>query len=223
MKMNEKQKARELRKQGLSMNEIRNKLKVSKSSVSIWVRDVELTERQKQELSKKGIKTEVVEKRRNTRLYRERIQRQTVVNKAKKDITKFSEKDLFLTGVVFYWAEGGKTQRGLVRFSNGDPNAIEVMMKFFRKTCAVPEKKFRGHIHIHCHLDVKKAEKYWSEVTKIPIKQFFKTYNKPNKSSKNTRTSLPYGTFDIYVCDTKLFLKLKGWAERVHELVTLEI
>ena len=39
-------KAQSLRKKGLSIKDIEKKLKVSRSSVSLWVRDVELTKKQ---------------------------------------------------------------------------------------------------------------------------------------------------------------------------------
>lgn len=215
MKVNEKNLARELRKRGWSINDIYRKLDVAKSSASTWVRDIELTTFQKKELSEKGVKKEVIERRRITRLTRENTRRQAIIDKAKQDIHRLSEKDLFLVGITLYWAEGGKTQRGLVRFSNSDPGAIEVMMTFFRKICRVPEKKFRGYIHIHPHLDVKKAESYWSSISRIPLNQFYKTYRKPNKASLGKKDSLPLGTLDIYVCDTELFLKIMGWIEGI--------
>jgi len=218
MKLEEKNLARELRKHGWSLNEIREKVKVSKSSVSIWVRDIELTDAQKQKLSKKGVSKEIIEKQRSTRLKRENARRQNIIDNAKRDIRTLSKNDLFLVGVALYWAEGGKTG-GVVRLSNGDPRIIQVTMRFLRKICGVPEKKFRGYIHIHPHLDHKRAEKYWSEVSGIPRSQFYKTYRKPNISSLNKKDSLPFGTFDVYVCNTELFLKIKGWTEKVHELV----
>lgn len=110
---------------------------------------------------------------------------------------------------MLYWAEGGKTQRP-VRFSNGDPEMIKIIMHFFRTACEVPESKFRGYIHIHPHLDHIKAETYWSEVSGIPFGQFFKTYRNKNKSSQNKRNSLPYGVLDVYVLDTQLFYKIQG-------------
>lgn len=115
---------------------------------------------------------------------------------------------------MLYWAEGGKTQR-MVRFSNGDPEMIKIMMAYFRNICDVDESKFRGYIHIHPHLDFRNAEKYWSNVTDIPLGQFFKTYRKQNRSSLNKRNTLPNGVLDIYVLDTELFLKITGWARGI--------
>lgn len=216
MKTEEKKLAINLRQQGWSMNEIRKKLGVAKSSVSLWVRNIQLTDSQKQQLSEKGIKKEVIERRRITRLTKENARRQIIVDKAKNEIHDLSWKELKLIGIALYAAEGGKTG-GVARFSNGDPNLIKVMMKFFRVICKVPKEKFRGYIHIHPHLDTKRAENYWSSISGIPLSQFYKTYCKQNKSSKNKRDSLPFGTFDIYICNTELFLRMKGWAEGIYK------
>ena len=49
-KLELKLKARELRKNGLSVKAIQEKLKVSRSSVSLWVRDIKLTRKQLEKL-----------------------------------------------------------------------------------------------------------------------------------------------------------------------------
>ncbi len=216
MKLTEKLLALDLREKGYSINEIATRLDVSKSSASLWVRNVQLTTDQVNILSAKPFTKASVEKRRATRLINEAQKREIIFLKAKKEIRALSYKELWLIGVMLYWAEGGKTQR-MVRFSNGDPEMIKIMMHFFRIICKVPEAKFRGYIHIHPHLDFKKAEIYWSEISGIPLKQFFKTYRKQNKSSQNKKDSLPNGVMDIYVLNTELFLRISGWAQGVFE------
>lgn len=217
MKPKEKNLALNLRKQGWSMNEIKDKLRVSKSSISLWVRNIKLTDDQKRALSQKGLTKESIERRRATRLSRENARRQIIVDAAREEIDTLSELELKLIGVALYWAEGGKTNRGSVQLSNGDPRIIRLMMKFFKKICKVPKEKFRAHIHIHPHLNIKKAENYWSSISGIPLNQFYKTYSKPNKASQNKKDSLPFGTFDIYVHSTELFLKIKGWTEGIYQ------
>ncbi|HEX9721750.1 MAG TPA: hypothetical protein VGA53_00640 [Candidatus Paceibacterota bacterium] len=219
MKTKEKNLAIKLRRQGYSINDIYRKLGVGKGSVSLWVRNIPLTEDQKQELSARGTKKAIIEKRRTTRLSNESARRQKIVDGAKKEIIRLSKNHLFLIGVALYWGEGGKT-KGIVRFSNSDPHMIQVMMNFFKQICKVPEERFRGYIHIHPHLDHKEAERYWSQVSGIPLERFYKTYRKPNKASTNQKDSLPFGTFDVYICSTELLLKLKGWTEKIVELST---
>ncbi|HLC49263.1 MAG TPA: helix-turn-helix domain-containing protein [Candidatus Andersenbacteria bacterium] len=211
MKHIQKREAIRLRKKGWSINDIYKKLDVAKGTVSVWVRDVSLTPAQLQELAQRSHARSAVEKRRTSRLLNESNKRQLVVDNAKSDITQVTKSDLFLIGVMLYWAEGGKKQRGSVRFSNSDPLMIRVMMRFFRVICMVPEEKFRIHLHIHMHLDYQKAEKYWSKITGIPLNHFYKTYNAPNKGSQNKKDNLPNGTIQVYVSDTILFLKIQGW------------
>ncbi len=221
MKVKEKQRSIYLRNKGYSIKEIARILKVSKGSVSVWVRDVELSESQKYILRQKNSQIDLIERRRNTRLKNENSKRQKIISCAKLEIKNISVQELKILGTMLYWAEGGKTARGSVRFSNSDPEMIKTMMVFFRKICKVPESKFRGHIHMYDHANVKNAEKFWSNVTSIPKKQFFKTYAKNSKSSLGKRKTLLQGTFDIYVCDTKLFLTIQGWIEKIREVTLI--
>lgn len=215
MNLKQHEEAKKLRREGCSINEISKILSTAKSNVSVWVRDVKLTSRQAEELRKRGLKKDVIDRRRQTRLDNESSRRGLIIKNAEKEIDLLTAREIWLIGILLYWAEGGKTQRGLVRFSNGDPHMIKFMMVFFKKICKVPKEKFRGYIHIHPHLDYKEAERYWAAESGIPLGQFFKTYRKKNKSSKNLRNSLPFGTMDIYICDTNLFLRIYGWTRGI--------
>jgi hypothetical protein len=218
MKIIEKEKARKLRKQGKSINQIVAEAGFSKASVSEWVRDIVLTKAQKNKISMRGRSIESIEKRRINRLANEQNKRQIIINTAKKDFTNISSEQLKLIGIILYLGEGGKTQR-TTRLTNSDPEIIRIMMRFFRETCNVPENKFSGHIHTFTHTDIRKTEEYWSKVTGIPVNQFYKTYTKPSSASLQKRDTLPFGTFDIYVNDVKIFLTITGWIERIKELV----
>jgi hypothetical protein len=218
MKVIEKERARALRSKGKSINEIVREEGFSKASVSLWVRDILLTETQKKRISEKGRSVDSIERRRANRLTNEENKRQIIIDKAKEDFHSISFEELKLIGIILYLGEGGKTKRGLVRLANSDPAVIQIMMKFFRNVCEVSEDRFRGHIHTFTHADVEKTEKYWSKITGIPRNQFYKTYIKPSAASLQKRNTLPFGTFDIYVCDTKLFLTIIGWIEKVKTL-----
>lgn len=216
MKLDERNKAIELRRNGYAIKKIATEIGVAKSSVSLWVRNVKLTDEQTKNLKSLPFTTNAIEKRRNSRLKNELAKRQVVISQAKSEIINIDNYNLWLIGVMLYWAEGGKTQR-MVRFSNGDPKMIKIIMKFFKIICKVPPEKFRGYIHIHQGLDSNLAEKYWASVSGISLNQFFKTYKKPNKSSQNKKDTLPNGVLDVYVLDTNLFYKIQGWAEGIFE------
>ncbi len=201
-----------LRAQGQSINQIAKKLKVSKSSVSVWVKDVKLSHKHILKLKKNSQSKSSIKKRRESRLRNEQIKRDILINKARGEIGCITRRELWVIGTMLYWAEGGKTQR-MVRFSNGDPEMIKVMMRYFMEVCGIPISKIHGYIHIHEHLDFVKAESYWQKISGIPDEQFYKTYRKSKTKSK--RKTLPYGVMDIYIMDVKLFLKIKGWTAGV--------
>lgn len=218
MKVIDKAIAIDLRKKGKSINEIVKSTGFSKGSVSVWVRDVVLSNEQKKRISEHGRSMQSVEKRRLSRLKNEHEKRLVVTNEAKKDFTNLSERDLKLIGITLYLGEGAKTRRGIVQFTNSDPIVIKIMMRFFREICLVPEKKFRGSIHTFEGADISKSEKYWSNLSSIPLNQFYKTYTKQSSASLKKRQTLSHGTFDIYVCNTKLFLTIMGWIEKIKEI-----
>ena len=216
MKKVEKDNSRALRKRGYSMSEIARTLGVAKSSVSLWTGDIELTSRQKQELSEQGRSVESIERRRFSRLNNERARRRIYFEKGVAEVESTSKRDLFFLGAALYWGEGSKTSRGTINFTNADPRSIQVMVRYFKEVCGVTDQKFHGHVILHPHLDARKAERYWSRISGIPLTRFQKTSMQHNKASQNKKDSLPLGTFSVSVYDTLLYLRLMGWMEGMY-------
>lgn len=220
MKILERNNARILRKKGMSMNEIIQKTGYSKASVSDWTKDIVLTKKQRERLSLKGRSMESIERRRKSRLFNESKKRQIITDKAKADFSDLSERELKIIGSMIYWGEGGKTKRNMARISNSDPIIIKVIMKYFRDICGVPNSKFRASVHTFTYANIEKTIGHWVEISGIPKDQFFKPYIKQSSASFQKRHTLPFGTLDIYVCDTKVFLTIMGWIEKISEILT---
>lgn len=216
MKKTERDHSRKLRRQGHSMNGIVRILGVAKSSVSLWTRDIELTLKQRQKLSENGRSVESVERRRQARLTNERARRRPYFENAVAGVGRLSRRDLFFLGAALYWGEGSKTKRGTVDFTNADPRSVQIMMRYFKEICNVPDHKFRGHVTLHPHLDATKAERYWSKISGIPPARLYKTSMQHNKASKNKKDSLPLGTFAINIHNTVLYLRIMGWMEGIY-------
>lgn len=213
MKKEEQLKARALRKKGYSIGDIARRLRVSRGSVSLWVRDIKLTSSQRAQLTANGFSKNAIEKRRINRISKRKKAHLAVFQDAQHEVDRLSKKDLWLLGVALYWGEGSKTYKGVVSISNSDPAVIKIMMRFYREILNVSEERFRCHVHTFSHLNANVTEKYWSSITNVPVKQFYKTYSKPSKAGKGKRDTLPYGTVAVDVCDTKLLLKMMGWIE----------
>ena len=218
MKLNEKFIAIKLRKQGLSYHNILNKVNVSKSSLSLWLRDIELTPKQQEKLfiGREKSRYFAGSKKKAIRI----VQTNDIINKSKKEVLSFIKNPLFLIGLSLYWAEGTKNSNESVRFSNSDKAMIELMMRWFREICNVPEKKFRVQVHmhsLHCQPDL---EKYWSRIASVPQRQFYKTYVK--QTSLGQRKNILYnGTCTVTINSRELFRKIMGWKLGLQEYLNI--
>jgi hypothetical protein len=213
-KIEDKFRAQNLRRQGLSYKEILRVISVSKSTISLWCRDIQLTEKQKARLlrnkqfgQQKGslVAAEIKRKMRIERIEKIKIS-------AKKDLGKIINRDIFITGIALYAAEGTKRD-GRAAFANSDPKLIKFMTNWFMNIAKVPKEKLRGAIWLHEELDEVKAKKFWSDLTGIPKNQFHKTYiAKIQNGNKKIRKNIhQYGVFTVRFSDSAIHRKIMGW------------
>jgi transposase len=213
-KLEEKKLAFKLRRQGLSYNEIEEKVPVSKDTLSRWCRDVILTPSQMGRLRKKRLKG--AERGRiigAKRQQRDRVKRtKKLLEEGKREIGLLNGRDRFIAGVSLYLGDGLKGDK-CIGFSNSNSKIISFMMSWFREFCQIPEEKFRGQIWIHDNLDEPRARKYWSGVARIPISRFQKSYIARNKiKSKKIRKQLhQHGVFAVRVSSAEIQRKILGW------------
>ncbi|MBI5456267.1 hypothetical protein HY969_00860 [Candidatus Kaiserbacteria bacterium] len=217
MRRREKEQARLLRQSGKSVKEIERLLNVPRSSVSVWVRDIPLTAMQKKRLSERGHSLEVLEKRRSTRLANESRRRTIFLEKGHSDIKEFPDIDVFMLGIGLYLGEGSKTDRGKIELSNTDPRIIQIFIRFLMQSCGYPLSRIHATIGIHSHLSIDKAEKYWSTISGIPLRQFSKTFIQISRAGKGERDKLPFGTFSVGVYDTAARVRLEGWIQGIYK------
>lgn len=207
MKLKQRIRAVVLRKKGWMMPTIRKELQVSKSTLSLWLRDITLTPKQKIQILKGRDYSRFMagEKKKNNRI----ATTQQLIKEGRREALSLVNDSFFVSGVMLYWAEGAKKD-GTLKFANSDPVMIKFMMKWLREMCAVPTEKFRISVHIHSLHCKPNIESYWSKITQIPKKQFYKTQIKKT-SLRHRRNKLYNGTCTICVSDVKLFRKMLGW------------
>ncbi len=184
MKTGLKNEAEKLRKNGFSFREISEKLEISKSTASLWLRNIELSEIAKERIHKLGVIGRI--RGNNSVKNRITIEDGKISANAKKNINQcnFLKKDLKIVCALLYWCEGGKTEKSQLTFINSDPKLVKYFIDTFRKAFDVDESKFRALIHLHDYHDANEQISFWSEITKIPRLQFTKPYNKPNTGKR---------------------------------------
>jgi Putative ATPase subunit of terminase (gpP-like) len=185
-KVEQQNRARDLRAQGWTIKEIEAELGVSRSSVSIWVRDVEVDP---------AVWAERVgtrrnhgwEKRRETFDRRSAARATAVREQAEQRLGQMTDRDLFIAGLALYAGEGSKG-RGSVTFPNSDPRMISLFLAFLRRFFSVDESRLRVRIYLHEGLDIDAATAFWSGVMAIPQSQFRKPYRaKPDPTIRTTK------------------------------------
>ena len=212
------EKARALRKRGLSYNKIKEQLNVSKSSVSLWCRDIELSNKQKERLADKSAAVFKLGAKAN---HEKRVTEVLAIKEiAKKEIDNLDRNAFRIAGAILYSAEGHKTNSASV--TNSDPRIIRFMITWFKEICDIPPAHLKAHLHIHYGNDDKKIKKFWSGLTGIPLKNFGKSFIKPKGTGHRTNI-LPNGIIRISVLGKgtgNLRHKILFWGEKIYELST---
>jgi predicted transcriptional regulator len=165
-KHEDQDKARRMRAEGRTLADIASTLGVSKSSVSLWVRDVEFTpsprrtgaQRRPHPFHDRKL-AEIAE------LDRQGLER----------IGVLSEEAFLAAGVALYAGEGAKTDKA-VMFANSDPAMVRFFCAWFRHFFDVDEERLRVRVYLHEGLDLDAAEEHWSAVTGVPRSQFIQPY-----------------------------------------------
>lgn len=207
MKIKEKEQAIILRKRGFSIKEISKKLGNAQSTVSSWVREVQLNKTAQKILINKSI----LGKRKGLNIIQKKRAeiKDDIFKKCLRSLKSlyFSKELLKIFCALLYWGEGSKNESAVV-FTNSDPLLIVTFLQLFRNAFNLDETKFRICLHLHPYHKISEQKFFWSKITKIPSGQFIKIFKKV-KSGKNRKKDYR-GCVSIRYHDYKLALELNS-------------
>ncbi|MFA5249508.1 MAG: hypothetical protein WC397_03180 [Candidatus Paceibacterota bacterium] len=188
-----REKAVSLRREGKTYSEILEflNLKISKSTLSGWCRGIPLSADHQKRI--KDISDSNLIKAR-------RLAVEAKKNEREKGLKTIAEKNFHLSGkikeidtakialAVLYLGEGAKNRkRGSVIFGNSDPLAVSLFLYLLRAVYKIDENKLRCTLQCRADQGIENLERYWSEITNIPLERFYKarvdprTIGKPSK------------------------------------------
>lgn len=223
-KLDERQKAVVLRKQGKSYSEIMSLLPVSQSSLSLWLRNIQLTRKQTDRLllrKRLGQAKGGLAKRR----FRE-LQERKIVDEALKELKELTKRELWLLGIIAYWCEGSKQREGNISqsvvFVNSDPFLLNLFVKWIKEICLIKDENIIYNLNIHETANVNESINYWSKVLEIGTENFGKSSIKRHSiltKRKNIGKNY-YGLMRIRIRkSTNLNRKIKGWVMGINNLI----
>jgi len=168
-----------LRQQGYSFKEISEKLNISKSTASIWLRDVKVSVSGKKRILKLGDrgrqKGVITSKKKRQKAWQQMADKTVTF---KKNLLDYRTSHLKILLAMLYWGEGYKNGRSLV-FMNSDPEMIKIYLFLLRKSFKINENKLRAVIHLHEYHNQAEMINYWAGIMGISKKQIA-IYKKDN-------------------------------------------
>lgn len=217
-KSEQKLKARKIRKEGESIKKIAKLLNVSVGSVSMWCRDIYLTEEQIKKLSLRvtdpyyGRKKKYLEKiKRRTNLKINRLKKQGI-----KEIGKLTKRDILMIGIALYWGEGFKKDHQ-VGLATSDTKMAKFFIFWLKKCFDISKRDLILRITANSSYKEKimEIEKYWSQELNVPINNFSKPFFQQIVWKKEYENKNEYhGVLRIKVRKSQDFLrKISGYIE----------
>ncbi|MGW6566541.1 hypothetical protein [Streptomyces sp. NPDC054975] len=205
--------ARELRAQGMTYDQIQVELGCSKSSISLWVRDLPKPEPRHTPEEQRALMNEGLKRLRIA----QDEERAAVKQAAHVEIGDLSDRELFLIGVGLYWAEGQKSKsyarRERVIFVNSDPDMI-LLFRAWLRLLGVDGKRVGYRVMIHETADVVGAEQYWAGLLGIGAAELRRTTLKKH-NPKTVRKNVGEDYRGCLVIDVagsaELYCRIDGW------------
>jgi AcrR family transcriptional regulator len=210
MKTEQRELARLLRQtEGASIKEIARRVGAAQSSISRWVRDVELSEEQTAALVRRASEGHIKGRTINSDL--RRSARRLAQDEGRE---RARTRDPFhFAGCMLYWAEGAKS-RNQLRFSNSDPEMVRFFVDFLRTYFNLRNSDIRMTCNLFAdHLSRQRdIEEFWLATAGLPAeclcKSTVNTYSKYSKKKRGNR--LPYGTARVTVSRTRVVQSIFG-------------
>ncbi len=194
-KLHAKAIARRLREEGHSYTYIVKNVRVSKSTLGIWLADIPFTPN--------AVTIERIGKARaasgaaKNKLKRESITQAAI--EAKRQLGAVSQRDLFMLGLGVYIGEGAKTSSS-VCVVNADHRIIRLAINWFVSIFGVDKKNFRVRLHLYPDCNEQESRSFWSQRIGIPEGQFLKSIFDRRLDKKAIKSGkLPHGTADLRI------------------------
>lgn len=198
-KVAEQARARDLRAEGRTLDDIAAELGVAKSSVSLWVRDVPFTPSPRRGAQRRA--PNALQRRKQAEIEEAEIE-------GIARIGELSDHAFLVAGAALYAGEGSKTD-GCVKFANSDPRMIALFCAWLRHFFDIDESRLRLRLYLHEGLDLAAASAFWADLTGIPVERHGKPYRAvPDPTIR--RTKHPMGCPSVQYSCSKTHRQVMG-------------
>jgi hypothetical protein len=149
------------------LQDIADELGVAKSSVSLWVRDIQFEPRPRRRTARR--------REPNALQRRKQAEIEESNRWGAERLGVLTDQAFLAAGAALYAGEGTKSD-GETNFANSDPAMVSLFCRWLRTFFAIDESRLRVRLYLHEGLDLDAAKVFWAQVTGIPVSQFTKPY-----------------------------------------------
>lgn len=171
-----KEKACDLRREGISIRVIEQRLKIPRSTLSGWFRDIKLSKSQKRKLRNDWEKALIKARTRavlwhngqkDGRMKKAEVEANEVL--ARVDVHNSALLDVAFA--MLYLGEGFKrsVETGI---GNSDPMILNFFLAVLEKNYRLDVTKIRCELHLRADQDAETLKKYWAKALHLPLKSF---------------------------------------------------
>ena len=168
--------ARALRRKGWSIRSIASHLGISRASSSVWCSDLQLTQRQSDLLFKNAVQAGHVGIMKGALANRQKKEAAIASYKeaGQREISALSFREVLLTGVALYWAEGSRKSK--FAFTNSEPAMVAFMAYWLEHIFGIKKEEFMPRIFINAIHEprIRKVVRFWSDFLGVSVRQFGK-------------------------------------------------
>jgi len=219
-----KEQVQALRTEGKTYSEIKNALRINipKSTLSDWCRDVKLPDWYDEKI--KGLNDKSFNKARKIAWASNKKKREDflkdVENRALNVISRLDRENLKIILAMLYLGEGAKWKghHGLM-LGSSDSDIILLYLGLLSKCYGIKTTDVRSRICYRADQNIKKLEAYWSKITGIPLRNFYKTKPDPRTIGKKTEKKEYKGVCVITCKGTNIQLELEKIARLLSEKI----
>ncbi len=203
MKAIEREEAVRLRRvEKLGYGEIAKRLNVAKSTLSRWLEDLPLSDARILELRRQSWgKGEAKRERfRQTMRVKRDLKEQKLYEEVKSRLSRVTERDTYVAGLMLYAAEGDKKSRYEIAFSNTDVALVRFFSRWLTRYLGIDARSLKIQLHLYENMEIPAEESYWLKELGFGRRQLCKSQiKKVHKNGFKYQDVVRHGTCKLYI------------------------
>lgn len=186
----------------LSVNEIAERLAISKATIYGWVGDVPLQRPRRENARVAGEVTRA----------KHAALRQAAYDRGMQSWPILSADPTFRDFVTLFIAEGYKRSRNVVKVSNSDPAVIALSARWMR---TLSKRPLKCSVQYHVDQDPAELQAFWGDLLGIRP-ELVKLQRKSNSGQLSGRQwRSEHGVLQVWVGDTYLRSRMQAWVDSI--------